>query len=127
MFKRLIKKLYFKAYPDKADIDRDELRALEYENRDLNAEVRRLRDELNPYFQSNCLRIQLKPVCIMAEAVYPAYELKSIDDVTKIEEFIKKDLARKFEPEINKRITLKREQNSIGFTYRAYLKFYEEA
>lgn len=120
MFKRLIKKLYFKAYPWAADIGKDEVR-------DLSVEVQKLRDELNPYFQSNCLRIKLKPVCIMAEAVYPAYELKSIDDVTKIEEFIKKDLARKFEPEINKRITLKREQNSIGFTYRAYLKFYEEA
>ena len=39
MFKRLIKKLYFKAYPWAADIGKDEVR-------DLSVEIRQLKDNI---------------------------------------------------------------------------------
>ena len=130
MFKRLIKKLYFKAYPDKAEIDRDELRALEYENRDLNAEVRRLRDELNPYFQSNYTRIPLKPVCYEAIEFVPVDMIPTDTAEKTFEKYLRDNFARKLEPEIAKRFIIKQDKalsNPISTAYRAYIKFYEEA
>ena len=126
MFKKLITKLFLKTHPDDDIIDSAELIALKSENLDLNAEVRRLRDELNPYYQSfNAVRIPLTPVCFKVEDRIPTYI--NFSGETDVDEYIKKDLTRRFLPEIEKRVVIEKHIDPNYIIYRAYIRFYEEA
>lgn len=127
MFKKLITKLFLKTHPDDDIIDSDELRQLKCDNLDLKAEVKRLRDSLNPYYQTfNAVRIPLTPVCLKVENRIPSY-IKFAGE-TDLDEYIKKDLTRHFLPEIEKRVVIEKHIEPSGDrVYRAYIRFYEEA
>lgn len=126
MFKKLITKLFIKTHPDDDIIDSDELRQLKYDNLDLQAEVNRLRDVLNPYYQTfNAVRIPLTPVCFKVEDRIPSY--MHFAGETDVDEFIKKDLTRRFLPEIEKRVVIEKHIETNYIVYRAYIRFYEEA
>lgn len=126
MFKRLITKLFLKTHPDDDIIDSDELRALKSENLDLKATVERFNKELNPYYQTfSCTRIPLTPVCFKVEDRIPTYI--NFSGETDVDEFIKKDLTRRFLPEIEKRVVIEKHIEPNYIVYRAYIRFYEEA
>ena len=126
MFKKLITKLFLKTHPDDSIIDAAELRALKAENLDLNSEVRRCRDMLNPYYQTfNAVRMPLTPVCYKVEDRIPTYI--GFRDETDVDEYIKKELTRRFLPELEKRVVIDKHIDANYVVYRAYIRFYEEA
>ena len=127
MFKRLIKKLYFKAYPDNAEIDRDELDSLENENRYLNAELKELRENIRAYESQEILRVKLTPVCYEAIEFVPSEMITTDTAVKNFEELLRGNFARKLEPELAKRFIISKDKalsNPVTTAYRARIKFY---
>ena len=122
MFKRLIKRLYFKAYPDAADIDEDELRALKYENLDLKANIR-------AYERQEVLTTKLSKRAYEAIEFIPAEMISTVSAQANFEKFLRENFARKLEPEIAKRFVIKQDKdlsNTTMTAYRGYITFYEE-
>lgn len=119
MFKRLIKRLYFKAYPDAADIDRDELA-------DLNAEIRYLRG----YKQELSVKSS-KLIKRNYEAIefVPCEMIPTDSSKETFEKYLRENFAHKLAPEIIKRLEIKIDKdlsNPIMTAYKARYTFYEE-
>lgn len=123
MFKRLIKKLYFKTYPYAADIGKDDLR-------DLCVEVRQLKENIKAYERQEFLTKKLKPVQYEEIEFVPVEMIPTDTAEQNFEKFLRNNFARKLEPEIAKRFIINKDKdlsNPAMTAYRAYIKFYEEA
>lgn len=122
MFKRLIKKLYFKAYPEADDIDENELRALKYENLDLKANIR-------AYESQELITTKLKPVQYEAIEFIPTEMIPTDTAQNNFEKFLRDNFARKLEPDLAKKFVIEKDKylsNSSMTAYRARIKWYEE-
>ena len=122
MFKRLIKKLYFKAYPWAADIGKDEVR-------DLSVEIRQLKDNIRAYERQEILTTKLSKRTYEAIEFIPAEMISTLSAQENFEKYLRDNFARKLEPEIAKRLVIKQDKdlsNPIMTAYRGYITFYEE-
>ena len=122
MFKRLIKKLYFRAYPYAADIGKDDVR-------DMSDEIRDLKENLRAYERQEITRTKLKKLNFEAIEFLPLEMIESISDQANFEDRLREMFARKFEKELAKRFVIKEDKALNGRTikaYRAYITFYEE-
>ena len=120
MFKRLIKKLYFKAYPFAADIGKDDLR-------DLSIELSELKENIRAYESQEVLRVKLTPVCYEAIEFVPSEMIPTDTAVKNFEELLRGGFARKLEPEIAKRFIISKDKtlsDPVTTAYRARIKFY---
>ena len=123
MFKRLIKKLYFKAYPWAADIGKDEVR-------DLSVEIRQLKDNIRAYERQEILTTKLSKRVYEAIEFIPAEMISTVSAQEDFEKYLRNNFARKLEPEIAKRLVIKQDKylsNPTMTAYRGYITFYEEA
>ena len=123
MFKRLIKKLYFKAYPWAADIGKDEVR-------DLSVEIRQLKENIRAYERQEILTTKLSKRVYEAIEFIPAEMISTVSAQENFEKYLRDNFARKLEPEISKRLVIKQDRdlsNPIMTAYRGYITFYEEA
>ena len=123
MFKRLIKKLYFKAYPWAADIGKDEVR-------DLSVELRQLKDNIRAYERQEILTTKLSKRVYEAIEFIPAEMISVVSAQENFEKYLRDNFARKLEPEIAKRFVIKQDKdlsNPTMTAYRGYITFYEEA
>lgn len=122
MFKRLIKKLYFKAYPWAADIGKDEVR-------DLSVEIRQLKNNIRAYERQEILTTKLSKRVYEAIEFIPAEMISTVSAQDNFKKYLRKDFARKLEPEIEKRLVIKQDKdlsNPTMTAYRGYFTFYEE-
>lgn len=122
MFKRLIKKLYFKAYPWAADIGKDEVR-------DLSVEIRQLKDNIRAYERQEILTTKLSKRVYEAIEFIPAEMISVVSAQENFEKYLRNNFARKLEPEIAKRLVIKQDKdlsNPTTTAYRGYITFYEE-
>ena len=122
MFKRLIKKLYFKAYPWAADIGKDEVR-------DLSVEIRQLKDNIRAYERQEILTTKLSKRVYEAIEFIPAEMISVVSAQENFEKYLRNNFARKLEPEIAKRLVIKQDNdlsNPTTTAYRGYITFYEE-
>jgi len=120
MFKRLIKRLYFKAYPEAADIDENELRALKYENLDLKANIR-------AYESQKLITTKLMPLYYEAIEFVPVEMIPTDTAEQNFEKYLRDNFARKLEPELAKRFIINQDKdlsNPVMTAYRARIKFY---
>ena len=123
MFKRLIKKLYFKAYPWAADIGKDEVR-------ELSVEIRQLKDNIRAYERQEILTTKLSKRAYEAIEFIPAEMISTVSAQENFEKYLRDNFARKLEPEIAKRFVIKQDKdlsNPTMTAYRGYITFYEEA
>lgn len=123
MFKRLIKKLYFKAYPWAADIGKDEVR-------ELSVEIRQLKDNIRAYERQEILTKKLSKRVYEAIEFIPAEMISTVSAQENFEKYLRDNFARKLDPEIAKRLVIKQDKdlsNPIMTAYRGYITFYEEA
>ena len=123
MFKRLIKKLYFKAYPWAADIGKDEVR-------DLSVEIRQLKDNIRAYERQEILTTKLSKRVYEAIEFIPAEMISTVSAQENFEKYLRNNFARKLEPEIAKKLVIKQDKdlsNPTMTAYRGYITFYEEA
>ena len=137
MFKRLIKKLYFKAYPWAADIGKDEVRELSVEVQDLRdniliyeREVKELRDNIRAYERQEISRTTLSKRAYEAIEFIPSEMISTVSAQENFEKYLRDNFARKLEPEIAKRFVIKQDKdlsNPTMTAYRGYITFYEEA
>lgn len=107
IIKRLIEKLYLKAYPE---------RASEHE-----IAMTPITPDLHVYGYA------LKPTILKIESKIPRDTVEVYGD--HIENIVKLEFYRKLEPEIFKRIeihTITDSENRDTVTFEAYLRFYEE-
>ena len=122
MFKRLIKKLYFKAFPYAADIGKDDLR-------DLSVELNELKDNIQAYERQEISRQKLKAVCYESIEFVSVDMIPTIESVEVFEKYLRKNFAHKLEPEIAKRFIIEQDKalsNPIITAFRARIKFYVE-
>lgn len=120
MFKRLIKKLYFKAYPWAADITTIEVR-------DLSVEISQLKDNIRAYESQEILMTKLTPLCYEAIEFIPVEMIPTDTAEQNFEKFLRDNFARKLEPEIAKRFIINKDKglsNPAMTAYRARIKFY---
>lgn len=120
MFKRLIKKLYFKAYPFAADIGKEDLR-------DLSIELSELKENIRAYESQEILKTKLTPVCYEAIEFVPVEMIPTDTAVKNFEELLRGSFARKLEPEIAKRFIISKDKalsDPVKTAYRARIKFY---
>ena len=136
MFKRLIKRLYFKAYPWAADIGKDEVRELSVEVQDLRdniliyeREVKELRDNIRAYERQEISRTTLSKRAYEAIEFIPSEMISTVSAQENFEKYLRDNFARKLEPEIAKRFVIKQDKdlsNPTMTAYRGYITFYEE-
>ena len=122
MFKRLIKKLYFKAYPYAADIGKDDLR-------DLSVELSELKDNIRAYESQEISKTKLKALCFESIEFVSVDMIPTIESVETFEKYLRKNFAHKLEPEIAKRFVIEQDKalsNPIMKAFRARIKFYVE-
>lgn len=122
MFKRLIKKLYFKAYPWAADIGKAEVR-------ELSVEIRHLKDNIRAYERQEISRTKISKRVYEAIEFIPAEMISSVSAQYNFENYLRDNFARKLEPEIAKRFVIKQDKDlsdPIMTVYRGFITFYEE-
>lgn len=122
MFKRLIKKLYFKAYPYAADIGKDEVR-------ELSVEVRELRENIRAYERQTISRSRLNKRVFEAIEFVPCEMIPTDSSKEVFEKYLRENFAHKLAPEIIKRLEIKIDKdlsNPIMTAYKARYTFYEE-
>ena len=122
MFKRLIKNLYFKAYPYAADIGKDEVR-------DLSIEVMELRENIRAYERQEIVRTKLSKRAYEAIEFVPVEMISTVSAQENFEKYLRDNFARKLEPEIAKKFVIKQDKalsNPTMTAYRGYITFYEE-
>lgn len=123
MFKRLIKKLYFKAYPWAADIGKSEVR-------ELSVEIRHLKDNIRAYERQEISRTKISKRVYEAIEFIPAEMISTVSAQENFEKYLRDNFARKLEPEIAKRFVIKQDKdlsNPTMTAYRGHITFYEEA
>ncbi len=122
MFKRLIKRLYFKAYPWAADIGKSEVIDLSRENREL-------KENIKAYESQKLLTKKLKPVQYEAIEFIPTEMIPTDTAQNNFEKFLRDNFARKLEPDLAKKFIIEKDKDlsdSSMTAYRARIKWFEE-
>ena len=110
IFKRLIEKLYYKAYPDRVN--------------DHAIATAPIIPEYHVYERSRYHAVTVKA----SELIPSVYVSTGGEELEKLETEIKRELFRKMEPEISKRIEIHKVflPDIHTVAYEGYFRFYEE-